>query len=341
MEMPLKPNILDDLAKNHWVAAPPPRVKFTSPNGEDQIMLEDESGRLRLTGAFLDTALFVTGCIIAVMGTENANGDFEVIDIKVPDLARQPERWEQDDSEKAVKGKAVKQKHENAGKIAILSGLGISGDAGDTMTVDLLMEYLLGESATPQEQEQVSRISRLIIAGNSLSHASPIPSLEEIANKKGAAAGQSRKYGYDASAYNPAPTDRLDILLAALLPSIPITLVPGESDPTQTSLPQQPMHAALFPHSRTYMAAPNRVSGIVDETGWFDSVTNPWEGDVDGWRLLCSGGQNLDDVFKYVEGEGRLEIMEAMCRWRLVAPTAPDTLCELLRLLPLSHQCLF
>ncbi|KAA8575199.1 hypothetical protein EYC84_004396 [Monilinia fructicola] len=30
--------------------------------------------------------------------------------------------------------------------------------------------------------------------------------------------------------------------------------------------------------------------------------------------------------FKYVEGEDRLRMMEAMCRWRCCAPTAPDTL---------------
>lgn len=65
-----------------------------------------------------------------------------------------------------------------------------------------------------------------------------------------------------------------------------------------------------------------------EEPGWFDSVTNPWEGEIEGWRVLGTGGQNLDDVFKYVESEDRLGMMEAMCRWRCVAPTAPDTLCE-------------
>ena len=329
MEMPLKPNILDDISKDHWIAAPPPRVKFVSPDGQDQIMLEDESGRLRLTGGYLDSSLLVTGCIIAAMGTENADGDFEVLDIKIPDLARQPQRWEVDEGTKAVKGKRVLQRHAPAGKIAILSGMGISGDAGDTLTMDLLAEYLLGESTTSSEQAHVAKISRLIIAGNSLAHASPLPSLDDIAQKKGAAASSSRKYGYDAAAYNPAPTDHLDLFLSSLLPSLPITLLPGETDPTQQSLPQQPLHAALFPHSRTYMQPPDRVTAEDSiEHGWFDSVTNPWEGDVDGWRLLACGGQNLDDVFKYVDGDERLEIMEAMCRWRLVAPTAPDTLCK-------------
>jgi DNA polymerase delta subunit 2 len=44
MELPLKPNILDDIGKDHWIAAPPPRVKFLSSGGGDQTMLEDESG---------------------------------------------------------------------------------------------------------------------------------------------------------------------------------------------------------------------------------------------------------------------------------------------------------
>ncbi|KAG9566521.1 hypothetical protein KCU77_g17097, partial [Aureobasidium melanogenum] len=165
---------------------------------------------------------------------------------------------------------------------------------------------------------KISSISRLLIAGNSLSSASPVVNPEDLPTKKPSAV---KKYGYDASAYNPAPTDRLDSLLESLLPSIPITLIPGEQDPTHTSLPQQPMHSALFPRSRAYMAVPNS-----EDSAWLDTVTNPWEGDVDGWRILATGGQPIDDAFKYVEGDDRLEMMEATLRWRLCAPTAPDTL---------------
>ncbi|KAI9818080.1 MAG: hypothetical protein M1827_000705 [Pycnora praestabilis] len=336
MEMPLKPNILDDISKDHWISAPPPRQKYLSPTGQDQLMLEDESGRLRLTGTTLQTEMLVTGCIIAVMGTENANGDFEVVDMKVPDLARQPERWERDDIdvslgkagkgvEKGGKGKGkggagggVSKRSESqpGSKVAIVSGLSISGTSASNLTTDLLMEYLLGEALTPTTQDSVAQISRLIIAGNSLAESSPIPSREELVGKKA-----SKKYGYDSSTYNPAPTAHLDLLLTTLLPSLPITLLPGESDPANVSLPQQPIHPAMFPHSRAYAAIPGST-----EPGWFESVTNPWEGDVDGWRIMGNGGQPVDDVFKYVEGEDRLEMMERLLRWRCGAPTAPDTL---------------
>jgi len=286
-------------------------------------MLEDESGRLRLIGTPLQISMLVTGCIIAVMGTENANGDFEILDMKVPDLPRQPQRWERDEGAAALangdgKSKISNQKEQRGVKVAIVSGLGINGDEGDTLSLDLLMEYLLGEACGQSTQEEVGKISRLIIAGNSITEGTPLHPRDEISDKK-----SSKKYGYDSAAYNPAPTQRLDDFLATLLPSIPITLLPGEGDPANVSLPQQPIHPAMFPRSRNYCAMPNST-----EPGWFHSVTNPWEGDVDGWRMMGNGGQPIDDVFKYVEGDERLDMVENLLRWRCGAPTAPDTLCQ-------------
>lgn len=307
----------------NWISAPPPRKKYLSPTGEDQTMLEDESGRIRLIGTTLQISMLVTGCIIAVVGTENANGDFEVYEVTYPDLPQQPQRWERDDSSTRVSSGGRKRKSEThgkqseGGKVAILSGLGISGDFADTMTMELFMEYLLGEAGGLDDQKEVGKISRLFIAGNSISEGT-ILGPEETSEKKA-----SKKYGYDASAYNPAPTTHLDQFLAALLPSIPITLLPGESDPANASLPQQPIHPAVFPRSRAYSAVPGSK-----EPGWFDSVTNPWEGEVEGWRVMGNGGQPIDDVFKYVEGDDRLEMMENLLRWRCGAPTAPDTLCK-------------
>lgn len=286
-------------------------------------MLEDESGRLRLIGHPLQISMLVTGCIIAVMGTENANGDFEIVDMKVADLPRQPQRWERDEGEAELangngKSRMDEQKNRSEGsKVAIVSGLGINGDEGDTFTLDLLMEFLIGESCGPTAQTETKRISRLIIAGNSIAEGTPLLSQDEVEARK-----SSKKYGYDASVYNPAPTQRLDDFLATLLPSIPITLLPGEGDPANVSLPQQPIHPAVFPRSRNYAATLGS-----DEPGWFDSVTNPWEGDIDGWRFMGNGGQPIDDVFKYVEGDERLDMMENLLRWRCSAPTAPDTLC--------------
>jgi DNA polymerase delta subunit 2 len=304
-------------------------------------MLEDESGRLRLIGPTLANEMLVTGCIIAVMGTENANGDFEVVDIRVPDLPPQPARWTKSKPPTAANGPAKRSKKPklededeimettklgSGGKLAIVSGLGISAtNAEQSLQLNLLLEYLIGEALDPASQHQTSQINRLIIAGNSLASENDAVSHDTIGNARKA----NKKYGYDSSAYNPAPTAHLDNFLATLLPSMPVTLMPGASDPANVSLPQQPVHPALFPNARAYAASPPSVAGVEKQPGWFDAVTNPWDGEIDGWRVLGTGGQNIDDVFKYVESEDRLGMLEAMCRWRCCAPTAPDTLCEL------------
>ncbi|TKX25168.1 DNA polymerase alpha/epsilon subunit [Elsinoe australis] len=342
MEMPLKPNVLEDVGREEWISAPVNSLgKFFVEEGQDgeekgkngvkggfgerKVMLEDESGRLRLTGEALERVLLVTGAIVAVLGTENRDGEFEVLDVRVPDLPRQGVRWEREDAAAAVGKKKVPER-ERAGKIALVSGLGITGEEGDTLALEVLSEFLLGEAGTEEDVKGASEVSRLFVLGNSLQHGGPIPTRDELASKKTG----SRKYGYDSSAYNSAPTDMLDNWLAGLLPSVPITLLPGDSDPTQAALPQQAMHAALFPRARAYMPAPvpgtKKKKGETEAVGWFHSVTNPWEGDVDGWRMMATGGQPLEDMCRYLKGDDRVEIIESTLRWRVLAPTAPDTL---------------
>lgn len=131
MDMPLKPNILDDITKDHWIAAPPPREKYTEP-GKDQTMLEDESGRLRLIGGILSTQNLVTGCVIAVMGSETHGGDFEVMDLIIPDLPPQQK----------LLGEVKK---EGRRKVALCSGLGFRGNVNEGYEAELLVEWLLGE----------------------------------------------------------------------------------------------------------------------------------------------------------------------------------------------------
>ncbi|KAK3685948.1 DNA polymerase alpha/epsilon subunit B-domain-containing protein [Podospora appendiculata] len=332
MDMALKPNILEDVSKDRWISAPTSVDRYYSEDGKDSVMLEDDSGRIQLVGDVLKDFFMVTGCIVAVMGTENANGEFDVIDIKFADLAPQPGRWGLSKPPAPVpkpstKGRRVTPEDEDVEmadspsskpgtKIAIVSGLEFSGvDTSYAMELNLLLEFLLGEALDPAAQKEMAQISRLIIAGNSIA-AERKGFGESTTDKK-----SSKKYGYDSSTYNPLPSHLLDGFLSELLPTMPVTLLPGVLDPANASYPQQPIHAAMFPKSRSYVAMPGAT-----EPGWLDTVTNPWEGEIEGWRVLGTGGQNLDDVFKYVDSDDRLGMMEAMCRWRCSAPTAPDTL---------------
>ncbi|KAL1863075.1 hypothetical protein VTK73DRAFT_6477 [Phialemonium thermophilum] len=331
MDMPLKPNILEDISKDRWISAPTTDQKYFSPD-EDAIMLEDDSGRIRLVGDVITSAVLVTGCIIAVLGIENANGELVVIDLKFPNLAPQPSRWElsgppTQNGDSKLNQREINVKKEDVemadgdsrstgGKIAIVSGLEFSGtDTSYALELNLLLEYLLGEALDPTAQKEISKISRLIIAGNSIA-ADHKMHADEDATKR-----TNKKYGYDSSSYNPLPIQLLDGFLSELLPTIPVTLLPGALDPANASYPQQPIHTAMLSRARAYTAVPGSA-----QPGWLDLATNPYEAEIEGWRVLGTGGQNVEDMAKYVDSDDRLGMMEAMCRWRCSAPTAPDTL---------------
>jgi len=71
------------------LSALPPSEKMYSP--EDDVNLEDESGRIRLIGSVLKDARLVTGVIVAALGVEAQDGSFEVVDICAAGLSPQPE----------------------------------------------------------------------------------------------------------------------------------------------------------------------------------------------------------------------------------------------------------
>jgi len=46
------------------------------------------------------------------------------------------------------------------------------------------------------------------------------------------------------------------------------------------------------------------------------------------YRFLGTSGQTIDDIFKYLESEDRMEIVQQTLEWSHLAPTCPDTLCS-------------
>lgn len=89
--------------------------------------------------------------------------------------------------------------------------------------------------------------------------------------------------------------------------------------------------------------------GGKSKTEGLESMTNPswmeigerrWVsyGDLERQVLTSSflgtGGQTIDDIFKYLPSNSRLAMARRTLEWRHIAPTAPDTLCKL----TLSHD---
>ncbi|KAK9319682.1 DNA polymerase alpha/epsilon subunit B-domain-containing protein [Lipomyces orientalis] len=298
MEMTLKPNILDEITKEFWTTAPISKDKFADPEN-DAIMLEDESGRVNLVGSTIKSELLVTGCVVAVLGSETTSGDFDVIDIRYPQLAPQLPR-------------PVSTGHERK-CVALVSGLEVSGDVHESYETSMLIEYLMGELGGSDDSKRASEIIHVIVAGNSFANNRPSPLSRDEENGD-SSQKKKKKYGYDSSSYNSKPTEALDSMLGDLSNSVCVDIMPGDQDPTNYSFPQQPINPAMVPRTRRFLG-----SG-------FRSVSNPCWWDVEGLRILGTGGQPIDDIFKYVEGDDRLKMMEYSLRWQHCAPTAPDTL---------------
>ncbi|KAF7338503.1 DNA polymerase subunit delta-2 [Mycena venus] len=314
MDMPLKPNVMEDIARDNSIPPPPPLAKFYSP--DDNIMLEDESGRIQLVGERVVGARLVTGVIIAALGIETPTGEFEVVDICYAEMAPQPKL---DEGEGKMDVDVDPQVDP---WIALVSGLDIGSPSPADAQIQMLVEYLTGEEGGPEQQISAAQISRLIIAGDSLAPVVPTvkgEGFDDNEERKG------RRYGYDATSFSPHPTLSLSAHLLDIARTMPVHLLPGETDPSGVILPQQPFPRAMF--------------GAVSSYGSFSCETNPTYLRIASCSesetthgvtrtFLVNSGQPLNDMFKYVPSPPNtpLSLLESTIRWRHMAPTAPDTL---------------
>ncbi|GLB35302.1 putative glutamate decarboxylase [Lyophyllum shimeji] len=215
MDMPLKPNVMEDIARDHSIPPPPPHPKFYSP--EDNVMLEDESGRIRLVGERLKAERLVTGVIIGTLGAETPNGDFEVVDLCYPGMA--PQTTSADEEPKEENKMHVDGQTSSADEwIALVSGLDIGSSSRSDAQLQMLVEYLTGEGGGVTEQVSAAQISRLIIAGNSMAPLTPSergePDPEQSHRKP-------KRYGQEAATFSPHPVLTLSDHLFDIAATIP------------------------------------------------------------------------------------------------------------------------
>lgn len=337
-------------------------------------MLEDESGRIRLIGERLNSAHLVTGIILGALGIETNSGDFEVVDICFAGMAPQHRSAEVDkggdaamDTDGIVSFSSLlhgdaKQFADSQSSalpdtdewIGVVSGLEVGAPSAADGQLQLLAEYLTGETGALQDQAGVSRISRLIIAGNSLtsvittteetekkavSRCNRADTADRLANFPGCAISfPQRRYGQENSTFSPHPIRNLSAYLTDIARSMPIHLLPGPLDPTGTLLPQQPLPRAMFGEASSFgsfscetnpsyiylrPSAPSDLSSPPPTGKASTSSSSKYERSI-----LVHSGQPLDDMFRYLPSPpvSRLSIAESTLHWRHLAPTAPDTL---------------
>ncbi|KAH3679962.1 hypothetical protein WICMUC_000705 [Wickerhamomyces mucosus] len=285
-DMKYKPNILEEVSKG--INGANSSVKTYTDPDLDQIMLEDESGRILLEGEILKDTILATGTVVGVLGMETRPGVFQVVDILYPFLSAQ------------------KPSRTSNSKIALVSGLHFNGL--ENYKNDLLVDFLTGELGTGKTKE----ITRLVIAGNSVLVSEEQQQQEEQDDRNKYGAKHKSNYSVDS-------VNQLDNFLNEVLQSIPIDIMPGATDPAETSLPQQPLHKAFFQKSKRYL----NTSGL-------RTLTNPSWLQYEELRLLGTSGENINDIYKYIvpneDQLSRIDMLEATIVWQNIIPTAPDTL---------------
>lgn len=187
--------------------------------------------------------------------------------------------------------------------VVFISGLDLSNPEAPLMSFDLFQQWLFGNLELHSAEEvDPSNVVRVIIAGNSLR----------------ASAAKLQK---NASTMTLRTIDTKEMLTSLkffddiienMTQSVELDLMPGEFDPSNQMLPQQPFHHCMFPKS-----AVNKN---------FNGVPNPYQFEIEDRLILGTSGQNIDDIRKFTTVESSIESMKNCLKWSHIAPTCPDTL---------------
>ncbi|KAG5899781.1 hypothetical protein JTB14_006116 [Gonioctena quinquepunctata] len=274
----LKPSILKQLMESSLMASP---VLSHFTDESDKLFIEDEMQRFEVLGNVQSQSL-VTGVTCALLGNDIGNGKFMVEDCLFTGYRNQVERPIFEDSIFVV----------------FLSGLDFVNHGKSLTNLELFRYWISGMLG---DIETVSKINRIIIAGNSI-RTTP----------------EKHKPTISLISRATEPTETIeavkafDCYLSQLCELVDVDLMPGESDPSNHMLPQKEMHHCIFPQSAPFKS--------------LHRVSNPYSCSLNGLKILGTSGQPVRDLTWYSNITDSLVAMEECLKWNHVAPTAPDTL---------------
>lgn len=169
------------------------------------------------------------------------------------------------------------------------------------MSLELFQQWIYGNlpNAFSEPDFEASNIIRVIVAGNSVRTTSEHrPKTLLMRQPESVSTLQAVK--------------SVDYIFNCWSKSVKVDLMPGEYDPSNCMIPQQPMHGCMFPESSA--------------NSYFKCVTNPYELEIEDRLILGTAGQNVSNIQKYSNIDDPIEVLKSIVKWSILAPTAPDTL---------------
>jgi len=158
------------------------------------------------------------------------------------------------------------------------------------------------------DQKTASKISRIIIAGNSTAAGAGLNSEAKSAvTYEPLPATLENQYKPITST---PPLTQFEHFLTSLTSAAPVTLLPGYQDPSNITIPQQPFHQCILPVASTYSTL---------QVG-----CNPSYLRESNRNILVTDGHNITDMTRFSKLTP-LEALTLSVHGRVIAPTAPDT----------------
>jgi DNA polymerase delta subunit 2 len=202
-------------------------VPTAANDNPDEYFLEDDSGRVALE--FLpstDDCFVTTGVVVGLTGTVGMDGVFRVkrlitahsvrtVPVPLPPLILSTTN------------------HPRNRQILLLSGLACGSSHSSSLSRSMLLSYLHGVFGHAAEQ-----VSQVIIAGGLIAahsdpnthHHNPNEPTSILSTLQGC---------YELDGFVAQCTEA----------GIPVTLIPGQEDPTTAAWPQRPLHSSLLPRA--------------------------------------------------------------------------------------------
>jgi len=263
---------------------PPARSKYS--DDSDTFEIEDGTGRISVSDKGFNIGEHVSGIVVALLGQCDEAGDFVVEDVCYHDLAQQ------------APIPAIAPADESY--VVLVSGFNLHPtNQAAMLPLQLFSDYIAGQLGGAEEQELVSRIARVVVGGNLVAGEEDDMSAD----------GMGVRLEVEVALQN---VRDVDDMLAHLSASVNVDIMPGPNDPSNVTVPQQPLHHCMFP----------RAASKATLTG----VTNPYHFTVNGVEFLGTSGQGVDDIYRYSTLEDRMDILEKTLNWGHLFPSAPDTL---------------